>query len=71
MAYTINIDENIYKELSKYLEDMEYTHFDFNELKLILVRDGDEISEIIIPNIPFLAYNKIREFIYNIRFHNI
>lgn len=65
------IDRIAVQELSKYLEDMEYTHFDFNELKLILVRDGDEISEIIRPNIPFLAYNKIREFIYNIRFHNI
>ena len=39
--------KNTIQELSKYLEDMEYTHFDFNELKLILVRDGDEISEII------------------------
>lgn len=65
------IDRIAVQELSRYLNDMKYTHFDFNELKQILARDGDEISEIIRPNIPFLAFNKIREFIYNIRYHNI
>lgn len=65
------IDRIAVLELAKYLEDNNYTHFDFKELKQILARDGDEISEIIRPNIPFLAYNKIREFINNIRYHNI
>jgi len=65
------IDRIAVQELSKYLDDMHYTHLDFNELKQVLARDGDEISEIIKPNIPFLAYNKIREFIYNIRIYNI
>lgn len=65
------IDRIAVQELSKYLDGIHYTHFDFNELKQILARDGDEISEIIRPNIPFLAYNKIREFINNIRYHNI
>ena len=65
------IDRIAVQELSKYLEKMQYTHIDFNELKQILARDGDEISEIIKPNIPFLAYNKIREFINNIRIYNI
>lgn len=65
------IDRIAVLELSKYLEEKNYSHFNFNELKQILARDGDEISEIIKSNIPILAYNKQIEFINNIRYYNI
>jgi helicase len=65
------IDRIAVLELSKYLEEKNYAHFDSNELKQILARDGDEIGEIIKPNIPILAHNKLKEFVNNIRNYNI
>ena len=65
------IDRIAVLELSRYLEEMNYTDLDFDELKQILARDGDEISEVIKGNMPLLANNKIKEFINNIRNYNI
>nr|WP_315153480.1 DEAD/DEAH box helicase [uncultured Flavobacterium sp.] len=65
------IDRIAVVELSRYLEENKYSHFNFNELKQILARDGDEISVIIKSDIPILAYNKLKEFINNIRYYDI
>lgn len=57
--------------LSDYIEEIGYTHVDYNSLKAFLLLNGVEITEAIRDNIPTISYNKLRTFNNRLNMRNI
>lgn len=58
-------------EISKYLDDVDYVHKDYKNLKLFLINNGIEITEAIRKNLPVISYEKLKTFINRLSLRNL
>ncbi len=65
------IDRVAVLEVSKHLNNIQYSHEDYNSLKAYLLLNGVEITDAIQQNLPVISINKLRSFINRLQIRNI